>query len=234
MINAKTKFREGFIMLKRPFQFAELKEPLQKFTILWAYSERPVVKNELTDLAKDEIDLIKNHTKRLGFWSQEDREEFIENKIEQILNTNKSYSELYEGEVVQAYVDNVMCRFYPSEYSIVDANKLFEIMQEEGYHTICSPALEKLNEFRTNVHYITSRGVDKETAKRWISMGYKSFVMYKPYYQLLELFCTPMEIISNDPFYQRVENIDFTELNKIQSEIFDKQHKNLVNSFLKN
>lgn len=33
MINAKNKFRERFIMLQRPFVFAELENPLQKFTI---------------------------------------------------------------------------------------------------------------------------------------------------------------------------------------------------------
>jgi hypothetical protein len=219
MIDSRSKFREGFIMLKRGFDFADLDEPLQKFTILWAYSERPVVKNVLTEYAKEEIDLIQNQSHPLAFWDNEQKEEYISRKIDSILSSSKAYSELYEGEIVQAYVNNVMCRFYPDEYTIVDSNKLFEIMQEEGYHTVCAPALEELAEFKKLTHYIMSRGVDKRTAMRWVSMGYKSFVMYKPYYELLEYFCRPLEIISNDPFYERIEGIDFTELNEIQREI---------------
>lgn len=47
-MRAKDRFRQGFIMLKRPFDFHELKNPLQQFTILWTYSEKPVEKEVLT------------------------------------------------------------------------------------------------------------------------------------------------------------------------------------------
>jgi len=231
MIDARKKFKEGFIMLNRGFQFGELKHPLQKFTILWAYSEQPVIEKELSKEAIEEIELIENTTPVLGFWTSKDREDFLQKKIDGVLNAEKSYNKLHMGDIVQTYVDGVLCRFFPNEYSIIDSTKLFEIMQEDGYHTICSPALEKIPDFLKNVHYIKSRGVDDETARRWVTLGYKDLVMYKPYYQLLELFCRPMEVISNDEFYINKEGIDFTELNEIQKEISDKKHNDLVKSF---
>jgi hypothetical protein len=231
MIDARKKFKEGFIMLNRGFQFAELKYPLQKFTILWAYSEQPVIERSLSKEAIEEIETIQNTSSPFGFWTSTDRDDFLQKKIDNVLNAEKSYNKLHIGDIVQTYVDGALCRFFPNEYSIIDATKLFEIMQEDGYHTICSPALEKIPDFLKNVHYIKSRGVDDETARRWVTLGYKDLVIYKPYYQLLELFCRPMEIISNDEFYINKEGIDFTELNEIQKEIVDKKHNDLVKSF---
>ena len=46
-MNAKFKFREGWIMLNRPFKFGELKQPLQKMTVLYAFSEKPILEMTL-------------------------------------------------------------------------------------------------------------------------------------------------------------------------------------------
>jgi len=53
MLDAKKKFREGFIMTKRPFKFANMKNPIQAFTVVWAYSEQPQIRPELTQTARE-------------------------------------------------------------------------------------------------------------------------------------------------------------------------------------
>ncbi len=232
MINAKDKFREGFIMLQRPFDFAELKSPLQKFTILWAYSEQPVIKKYLTDKAKEEIDLIENSTNPIGFWKSEDRDKYIQKKIENILESNVAYEPLYEGEIVQAYVEGQLCRFYPDEYTIVSKEKLNEIMLEEGYHVVCDNSLFEIKDFKDKKHYLQSRGVSERVARKWASLSYGNLVMYKPYYELLEMFCRPYEIISNDSFYEEVEGVDFTELNEVQKEFANDKREKFSERFL--
>ncbi len=103
MLNAKDKFREGYIMLLRPFEFHELKNPLQKLTILWAYSEQPILKNVLTEKARDEAWLIENQS-GLPFFSKEHKEEIIESQLETLLLKKESFEQLYEGDIVQYYL----------------------------------------------------------------------------------------------------------------------------------
>jgi len=232
MINAKDKFREGFIMLQRPFDFIELKSPLQKFTILWAYSEQPVTKVVLNSDGKEELDLIENSSNPLGFWNQEDKEKYLQKEIDYIYSHKKYLETLYEGEIVQAYVEGQLCRFYPDEYTIVSKEKLNEIMLEEGYHVVCDNSLFEIKDFKDKKHYLQSRGVSERVARKWASLSYGNLVMYKPYYELLEMFCRPYEIISNDSFYEEVEGVDFTELNEVQKEIANDKRRKLVERFL--
>ncbi len=207
MLNAKDKFREGYIMLLRPFEFHELKNPLQKLTILWAYSEQPILKNVLTEKARDEAWLIENQS-GLPFFSKEHKEEIIESQLETLFAKKESFEQLYEGDIVQCYVDGIMCRFYPDEYKIMAKERLFEIMQEEGYHTIISEQLKQVKEFKDKVHYLKSRGIGEKDATKWSSLSYGPMVMYKPYYQLLDAFCREHEIFK-DSFYEEVEGIVF-------------------------
>ena len=206
MINAKKKFREGFIMLKRPFKFSELKNPLQTFTILWAYVEAPVTREIITQEGMDKAETIENSTPAIGFWGLNDRNEWIEKEIEKVFNDPKYKEIVYEGEIVQAFVEGQLCRFYPDEYTIIGADKLTQIMQEEGYHTICDPQIYKLPDFRNKKHYLQSRGVSEHIAKKWASMTFRDLVIYKPYHQLLEMFCRDHEIYP-DTFYDEVERI---------------------------
>ncbi len=209
MIDAKNKFREGFIMLLRPFKFAELKNPLQKLTILWAYSEQPIIKRVLTSEAKNECYLTEN-VSGLGFMSKEHKKAWIEEALENLFNSPTSYENLYEGDIVQSYVDGQLCRFYPDEYKILTKERLFEIMQEEGYHVIISEELKLLKEFKDKSHYLKSRGISQKIADKWSSLSFGSMVIYKPYFELLNMFCRDHEIYE-DEFYTQVEGINFSK-----------------------
>jgi hypothetical protein len=209
-INAKEKFREGFIMLTRPFVFAELKNPLQKFTILWAYAERPVVHEMINAEGREKLEEIEHSTPAIGFWGLGQREEWIAREIEKVYTTPKYKETHYEGEVVQAIIQGQICRFYPDEYTIIGPEKLTNIMQEEGYHTICDPTIYKLPDFRNKKHYLQSRGISERIATKWASVTFRDLVIYKPYYELLTMFCRDHEIPA-DPFYDEVEGISMEE-----------------------
>lgn len=203
-LKAKDRFREGWIMLTRPFNFAELKNPLQKLTILYVYSEQPIKQKVLSDKALNEIDNIKNQsTMFIGFDSAED---YINKQINFVYKRNDSYEELYKGEIVQTLIEENLCRFYPDEYTILSKEKLCNIMQEEGYHTLISDSLKNIKEFKDRTHYLKSRGINVKIAEKWASLSYKDLVIYKPYYELLDMFCRPYEIYK-DKFYEEIENI---------------------------
>lgn len=208
MINAKDKFREGFIMLLRPFDFAELKNPLQKLTILWAYSEQPVLRDVLKPQAREKIDEICERP-NMSFLRKEDREEWINDQIKKICDNPSSHEKLYEGEIVQTYVDGQLCRFYPDEYKILTKERLAEIMEEEGYHVILGD-VKSLKDFNDKSHYLQSRGVSKNIADKWASLSFHSLVMYKPYFELLKIFCRWNEVYP-DKFYEEVEGISIDE-----------------------
>lgn len=215
MIDARKRFKEGFIMLKRPFAFAELKTPLQKFTIVWAYSEKPKERKVISDLGKAKAEEVENSASPIGFFKPEDREEWIEKQIEKIYKDSKYNETIYEGEIVQTYIEGQLCRFYPDEYTIISQEKLTDIMSEEGYHTILDPAINKLSDFRTKKHYLQSRGVSEHIANKWASLSYKELVIYKPYYELLTMFCRSNEVYGDDKFYDAVEGITFEEQKEI-------------------
>lgn len=223
MINAKDKFREGFIMLLRPFKFAELQEPLQKLTILWAYSEQAIIKRVLTEEGQTKIEDIKNQSNPFNLTPYE---EWLEQEIAYVTSKEKYFRDDYKGEIVQCVVDKQICRFYPDEYKILSSKKLQEALEEEGYHCIIDERLRSISEFKNKVFYLTSRGVPERIAEKWVSVAYKDLVIYKPYYELLDMFCRPNEIIADDPFYVKTENIDFTELKNIQ-----KDYKPLINIY---
>jgi hypothetical protein len=208
MIDAKNKFREGYIMLLRPFDFAELRNPLQKLTILWAYSEQPITKKILKPAAREQADLIENSAPMFMLGGKEAKENWIEIELERLFDQKESWEMLYEGEVVQCTVEGQTCRFYPDEYRIMDKERLFEIMQEEGYHTIIANELKEIKEFKDKVHYLQSRGVKKNIAEKWSTLAYGPMVMYKPYYELLDMFCRSQEIYK-DSFYEEIEGIIF-------------------------
>jgi hypothetical protein len=226
MIDAKNKFREGFIKLKRPFEFDELESPIQKFTILWAYSEKPLFTKSLTEKARERISNI-DRTSYLGssFFEAPDRKE---KEIEKVIYDQGSYDEIYKGDVVQCFVEGKMCRFFPDEYSILTMGEMSDTMQEEGYHVICNPSIYSVQAFKDRAHYIQSRGIDSHIAKKWAGLYFKDLVVYKPYYEVLLMFCRPHEIIPDDPFYIEVEGIDFTSLKEQRREYFDSRCSNFI------
>lgn len=149
-----------------------------------------------------------NYQRPLLFLDKKAKEEWLERELEIIYGDKNSFEELYEGEIVQCTIEGQLARFYPDEYKIMDKERLFEIMQEEGYHTIIQKELKNVKEFYDKVHYLQSRGVNKSVADKWASLSYGPMVMYKPYYQLLEYFCRENEIYK-DKFYEEVEGVIF-------------------------
>jgi hypothetical protein len=206
MINAKDKFREGFVMIMRPFQFGELSNPIQKFTIVWAYSEQPKIVKELTQTGKEKVDVILNESHGPRFLTEKDKNDYIDSQIEKVYENSKNWNENYKGEIVQTYIDGQLIRLYPDEYNIISKEKLHEIMGEDGYHAVCSRGLYGIKEFRDQAYYLKSRGVSKHNANKWASVTFKEMVYYKPYYQLLTMFCRNHEIYP-DKFYEDVEGI---------------------------
>lgn len=214
MINAKNKFKEGFIMLNRPFYFAKLKNPIQKLTIVYAYSEQSYFEKILSKKAKTAIDDLYNQCNFMNKerFINESIEEFKNRQLESIFESSSSYEELYKGDIVQVIIDNETCRFYPEEYTIMSKEKITEIMQEEGYHAIVSPGIEKIKGYQDSLHYLKSRGISERIAKKWAGLSFKEFIYFKPYYELLTMFCRPHEIYPDD-FYREIEGIVFNELN---------------------
>lgn len=233
MLDAKKKFREGFIMTKRPFKFANMKNPIQAFTIVWAYSEQPQIHPELTKTAREKLDEIEFATNPIGFFSAVQREEWIQKEIDKVLRNQKNYDPVYLGEIVQTFIDGELIRLYPDEYTIVDADKLAEIMEEEGYHAVCTKGLLDIADFRDKTHYLQSRAIPAHIANKWASMGFKELVYYKPYYELLKMFCRDHEIYA-DEFYDRVEGIPMEEQVQREMEALEAFHERpYPNNFLK-
>lgn len=216
MIDASQRVYHGWIMLRQPFKFAELEEPLQMQTILYAYSERPVIDRVLTKEAKEERDLILNQS--IPFSWIQGKDVIIEKEIEELERKRESWEENYKGEIMQVVINNVTCRFYPEEYTHISQETLSEILEDEGYHMVAHPGLLKNKEFLKRRHYIQSRGVNERTAAKWVSIGFRDLVRYKPYFQLLRFFARDHQIY-DDPFYEEIEEIDFTR---------DEKH-NLIN-----
>ncbi len=179
-MDARLTFKEGWIMLLRPFKFGELKEPLQKLTILYAFSEKPMINMSLSPEGLKEMELLNESYGKNGGLSfhtsyhkrfkesDDDYEERIGKEIDRIIK-NYSTQEDYEGEIVQCYIENIMCRFYPGEYSII-SRETFEhllICPEEEYTIdIQNPNMFKLKEIRDRLHYIRSRGISENLAKK--------------------------------------------------------------------
>jgi hypothetical protein len=210
MIDAKNKFREGFVLIRRQFHFADMESPIQKLTIAYAYSEGPKTVKMLTREAMDKADEIRmqNFAGRFLPTASDDVEDYIDMQLEQLfLDPNSNYDH-YEGEIVQIEIEGKTIRLYPDEYSVMSKDRMRQLLEEDGYHAICSDSLLKLKSFRDQTHYLKSRGVPEATANKWVSVSYGELVYYKPYFELLQMFCRDHEIYP-DSFYERVEGVSF-------------------------
>lgn len=211
MINAKLKFKEGWVMLKRPFDFAELSKPLQKMTILYAYSEKPIVNMVLNEKGLQELkDLNKAWNKKgnLGTLSiknpyslrfgesEKDYEDRMRRYLDDIYR-KYSTKEVYKGEIVQCYVEKQLCRFYPEEYTNI-SRETFEYLlscpDEEYSLEIQNQNVFKIKEIRDKIHYIQSRGISKNMATKMVSENVKDAVIFRPGEAILEMFCRENEI----------------------------------------
>jgi hypothetical protein len=202
-MNAKSFFREGYVMLLRPFQFAELDVPLQKLTIAYAYVVEPLYKEYLTEDAKERIEFVEERNRFNKVFDSD----YLDREIESIIDSPSSYKKEQFGFKVQISINNIPIYLYPDEYNIISSERLTEILAEDGYHTICDAGLYTIKEYKDKYHYLLSRGVNKNIAKKWASIGFRDLVYYKPYYELLDCFCREHEIMP-DPFYAEIEGIE--------------------------
>lgn len=211
---ARDRFKEGWIMITRPFQFAET-GPIQKMSIFYAYSERPTYHEILSDAAKAEIETIENQSslfsrKILG----QSHQNFIDDSVGVVLERPSSYEEIYDGEIVQIYIGETVVRLFPDEYKILTEEKVSDYMSREGFHMVKnSELLTTLKDFLNQKHYLQSRGVTEKAAERMVSPLFRAMVYYKPYFELLEMFARNHEIFE-DPFYTKVEGIKFQRIKK--------------------
>jgi len=213
MISAKDKFREGYIMVNRPFKFFEMDIPIQKFTIFWAYSEQPVFEQVLTEEAKEEAYHIANPGPfGRALFSNKDAEAYIDEKLSFLFDSAIAYKKLYLGDIVQVFIGTTVIRLYPEEYTILTEEKIKNIIAEDGYHAVVLPGATSIQQFKDSMIYLRSRGVSKSTATKWSSIGLKGMVYYKPYFSLLESFSRPHEIMMPDQFYKDVEGINPTKI----------------------
>ena len=218
MIDAKNKFREGYILIKQPFQFVEMENPVQAYTIAWAYSEQPVFEKEMTVSAKESLEDLLNETPFMNpkVHFKENFDDYLSREIEKIYSNEANFNQLHSGDIVQTNIDGITCRFYPDEYSIIDKDTLSEIMEEEGYHAICSQGLYKTKEFLDKFHYLRSRGISEHIAKKWAALGFKELVYYKPYFQLLSMYS---RVIYPDSFYEIMEGVSLEDQTKNNPEV---------------
>lgn len=208
---AKEMFREGWIMLLRPFQFGELSKPLQKMTILYAYSEKPIIERTLNEEGKKKLEELKEHWNQDGKSSMMDyhktySKRFGETGAEYDYRMNEIYNyifktyatvEEYHGQIVQTYVEGVLCRFFPEEYNVISRETFEHLLscdESEYLIEVEDPKFFEIGPIKDRLFYIQSRGIDKELALKMASGEAKDAVIFRPQQAVLEAFCRPHEI----------------------------------------
>ena len=207
-MKAKRKFREGWIMLLRPFTFAELSKPLQKMTVLYAYSEKPMLEMELNEVGAGMYkELLENYgrpnslTTRSTYCTRfgESQWEYDKRISEATDHIFKNYAtvEVYKGELVQCYVEGEVCRFYPEEYSIIRPETLDHLLtcdEHEYQIEIEDGTIFTTQDMKNKIFYIRSRGIPKLKALKMNSKEAKDCVIFRPQQAILEMFCRENEI----------------------------------------
>jgi hypothetical protein len=208
-MKAKHMFREGWIMLLRPFQFGELSKPLQKLTVLYAYSEQPIIKMELTQKGVDEMDLVWEYYGKNGSLGHHhnvyskrtfETDELYELRMEKVINKiwrDHATQENYEGQIVQCYVEGELCRFYPDEYKIISSEFLDYLLtcdEHEYQLEIEDGTIFTTQDMKNKVFYTRSRGIPKTKALKMNSREAKDCVIFRPQQAILDMFCRENEI----------------------------------------
>lgn len=210
-MDARLTFKEGWIMLLRPFQFAELEQPLQKMTILYAFSEKPLIQMELNKEGKKELEKLHSYWDKGGKTSllnhhhqysirfgehESDYNERMEDYYNRIVSAATNV-ENYMGEVVQAYVEGEMCRFYPEEYNVISKDTFDHILtcnEEEYKIDIENHSYFDMESVKNKLFYIMQRGIGKETARKMVCAEAKDHVIFRPQEAILDMFCREHEI----------------------------------------
>lgn len=196
-------------MLKRPFAFAELSKPLQKMTILYAFSEKPIITMELNAKGIEEMKILNEscgksivafggdikYKKRFGE-SDDSYEVRISEYIDQIF-IEHSTQENYQGEIVQCYVEGQMCRFYPEEYSVISKETFYHLLtcdDQEYTIDVESEEIFETKALKERLFYIRSRGISKGKAMKMNCGEARDAVIFRPGQAILEMFCREHEI----------------------------------------
>jgi hypothetical protein len=209
-MKSKLRFREGWITLQKGFEFAELSKPLEKMTILYAYSEKPIIEYELSDEGREKLEEFNilsgksifaggrsAYVKRYG----EEQDAFDMRMVEEFDKIYKEFEteERYIGQVVQCVVEDVMCRFYPDEYNITGRDTFEHILTSDDFTMdIENDVPFQLAEIKLKLFYIMSRGIDESMAKRMASAGMKDSVIFRPGPGVLQMFCRQWDILDKD------------------------------------
>lgn len=209
-MEAKNRFKEGWIMLLRPFDFAELSEPLQKMTILYAYSEQPIINMELNEKGREELEDLNEAWDRkgkVGFHGSQmyairfgEPEEQYDARMGRYLDDIfRLYSkqENYKGEIVQCYVEKQLCRFYPEEYNVISRETFEHLLtcdEQEYKIDVEDKKFFDLKSIKDRLFYIQSRGIGKNIAMKMSSKEAKDAVIFRPQEAILEMFCREHEI----------------------------------------
>lgn len=210
-MNAKNKFREGWVMLLRPFDFAELSKPLQKMTILYAYSEQPIVNMVLNEKGVQELEDLNEAwdkkgkigifggSKIYGIRFGESEEDYDDRMGRYLDDIYRKYStkEDYKGEIVQCYVEKQLCRFYPDEYNVISRETFEHLLscdENEYKIEIEDSKYFDLKSIKEKIFYIQSRGIPKDIATKMNSVEAKDAVIFRPQEAILEMFCREHEI----------------------------------------
>ena len=206
---AKHKFREGWIMLKRPFAFAGLSKPLQKMTILYAFSEKPIITMELNAKGIEKMKILNenygkpigsisgDHRYRIRFGEDEESYEYRMDKYAAQIIQEHSTQENYQGEIVQCYVEGEVCRFYPEEYSIISKETFDHLLtcdDQEYTIDVESEEIFETKALKERLFYIRSRGIPKGKAMKMNCGEARDAVIFRPGQAILEMFCREHEI----------------------------------------
>lgn len=206
-MDAKSNFREGHIMLQRPFDFVDLDFGIPKMTIVYAYIEEPLYRNQLNEKGRDRVEEItigsqagllhglSPFKKRYGE-DQEDYEERLAKEYELVENDPHNLEKVFVGNKVQASFDGHTVSFFPDEYKVVSQETVFTALNDDAYYMVVNnESAFKLEDTAKKVHYLQSRGISKERARKMASYSLKDLVAYFPHPELQKLFCRSNEVI---------------------------------------
>lgn len=215
-MDAKNNFREGHIILQRPFDFYELEYGIPKMTILYAYIERPLFDDELTPEGRERLDRVKHagsfyahpSLKKGIFETQKAFEERISKEFDRIASDASNYKKKHVGNMVQSSIGEVQVSFWPDEYKVLDPDILQEVLYDDSYHMITSNEnVFNLPEMEKKIFYLQSRGISKKKAQRLCSFGLKDLVAYFPHPELQKMFCRDHEVVYMPEFEEYYNSV---------------------------
>lgn len=215
-INAKNNFREGWIMLLRPFDFEDM-VTLPKLTLVYAYMEQPIVVNELSEKGVEVIERISNpramcslssHYKKQITESDFEYHERINEIIRIEMEKRENFNIIHKGNILQTSIGGQLCRFYPDEYSVVDEELLNQAIEGEEFLMVAnSTTLFNIKEFKDRVFYMKQRGINEKKAMQFASYGLKDNIYYIPHPETQKIYCRSNEVRNRKEFEEYINAV---------------------------